>query len=290
MVDFRDPHAYAQALITLLKDPALREQLGMNAYFRTRNMAWENVALEYLKLFSKHSDAIALESEHKRFPRVNLSHLFRMTDNFGIIQFAKLSLPDISSGYTLDDNARALIVACLCHGKYKPKEELCKRIEVYLSFIEFVMGKDGRFCNYVRPDRKVDTVFNEKENLDDANGRAFWALAVCVVTDTLPQQILDKARALLKKKLEHYRMFESPRSVAFHVKGFCLILEKMREFEGPDLAQLIISHCDRLVSLYRAVSSPQWQWFENYLTSSNAVLSEALILGYKHTRNSEYFD
>lgn len=290
LVDFRDPHAYAQALITFLKDHALREQLGMNSYFRTRNMIWENVALEYLKLFSKHSDAIAQGGEHKRFPHVNLSHLFRLTDNFGIIQFAKLSLPDISSGYTLDDNARALIVACLCYGEYKQKEKLRKRIEKYLGFIEFVMGKDGRFCNYVRPDRKLDTAFNEKNNFDDANGRAFWALAVCVLTDTLPQQILDKARALLKKNLEYYRMFESPRSVAFHVKGFCLLLENMREWQGPDLAQLIISHCDRLVSLYRAVASPQWQWFENYLTYSNAVLSEALILGYKHTGNSEYFD
>ena len=290
LVDFRDPPAYAQALITLLKGPALREQLGMNSYFRTRNMTWENVALEYLKLFSKYSDAIAQGSEHKRFPRVNLNHLFRLTDNFGIIQFAKLSLPDIPSGYTLDDNARALIAACLCYDKYKHKEELCKRIEVYLSFTEFVMGGDGQFCNYVRPDRKVDTALNAKENPEDANGRAFWALAVCAVTDTLPQRILDKARALLKKRLEHYHIFESPRSVAFHVKGFCLILEKMREFEGPDLAQLIISHCDRLVSLYRAVSSPQWEWFENYLTYSNAVLPEALILGNKHTGNSEYFD
>ena len=290
LVDFRNPHAYAQALIAFLKDPALRQQLGMNSYFRTRNMTWENVALEYLKLFSNHSDAIAQGSAQKKFPRVNLSHLFRLTDNFGIIQFAQLSLPDIPSGYTLDDNARALIVACLYYREYKQKEELCKRIEVYLSFIEFVMGEDGQFYNYVRPDKKIDTAFNAKENLDDANGRAFWALAVCAVTDTLPQRILDRARALIKKRLEHYHMFESPRSVAFHVKGFCLLLEKMQEFNGLDFRQLIISHCDRLVSLYRGVSSPQWEWFENYLTYSNAVLPEALILGHKHTGNSEYFD
>ncbi len=290
LVDFRNPHAYAQALITLLKDPALREQLGKNAYFRTRNMTWENVALEYLKLFSRHSDDIAQESEHKRFPRINLSYLFRLTDDFGIIQFAKLSLPDISSGYTLDDNARALIVACLCYGEHKQKEELRKRIEVYLGFIEFVMGKDSGFCNYVRSDRKFDCELNQKENLDDASGRAFWALAMCAVTDTLPQQILDKARALLQKKLEHYHIFESPRSIAFHVKGFSLLLAKMRQWEGVDLTQSIISHCDRLVSLYRAVSSAEWQWFENYLTYSNAVLPEALICGYTHTGNSEYFD
>ncbi|MBU1912855.1 MAG: glycosyltransferase [Candidatus Omnitrophica bacterium] len=290
LVDFRNPSAYAQALITLLKDPAMREQLAKNAYFRTRNMTWENVTLEYLKLFSKHSDAIAGASERKRAPRVNIAHLFRLTDDFGIVQFAKLSLPDISSGYTLDDNARALIVACLCYKEYKQKKELLKRIEAYLGFIEFTLGKDGRFCNYVQPDRKIDTALNEKENLDDANGRAFWALSVRAVTDSLPQRILDKARALIKKRLEQYRMFESPRSVAFNVKGFSLLLAKLRQWEGPDFMQLVISHCDRLVSLYRAVSSPQWQWFENYLTYSNAVLPEVLILGHTHTGNSDYLD
>ncbi len=33
----------------------------------------------------------------------------RMTDSFGMIQFAKITEPDPSSGYTTDDNARALV-------------------------------------------------------------------------------------------------------------------------------------------------------------------------------------
>ena len=165
-VNFRDSGSYAEAIIRLLKDSSLREQLGKNVYFRTRNMTWENVTLEYLKLFSKYSRDIAEVSERKKIPRVNLNHVLRLTDDFGVMQFARLSLPDISSGYTLDDNARALIVACLCYGKLggaikaaypdKQKSELLKRIEVYLRFIEFVLGEDRIFCNYVRPDRSID--------------------------------------------------------------------------------------------------------------------------------------
>ncbi|MFH1458093.1 MAG: glycosyltransferase, partial [Candidatus Omnitrophota bacterium] len=300
LVNFRDSGSYAEAIMRLLKDPSLREQLGKNAYFRTRNMTWENVALEYSKLFSKYSSDISEVSERKKIPRVNLNHIFRLTDNFGIIQFARLSLPDISSGYTLDDNARALIVACLYYGELqgafkavysdKQKSELLKRIEVYLRFIEFVLGEDGLFCNYVRPDRTIDIEFNKKDNLDDANGRVLWALAVSVTTDSLPQGLRDKALSLLKRRIEKYNMFESPRSSAFHVKGFCLLCKKIKEIEGKDLMKLIITHCDRLVSLYRGVSSEDWQWFENYLTYSNAVLPEALILGHEHTNNSEYLD
>ena len=112
LVNFKDPASYTEALLALLKDPLRREQLGKNAYFRTRNMTWDNVALEYSKLFSEHSRDIAEVSKYKKIPRVNLNHLFRLTDDFGIIQFARFSLPDISSGYTVDDNARALIAAC----------------------------------------------------------------------------------------------------------------------------------------------------------------------------------
>jgi len=300
LVNFRDPDSYAEALIKLLKDSILREQLGKNAYFRTRNMTWENVALKYLKLFSKYSREIAEVSEHKKIPRINLNHMFRLTDDFGIIQFSRLSLPDISSGYTLDDNARALIVACLCYGELgraiktafldKQKSDLLKRIEVYLRFIEFVLGDDGILYNYVKSDRTIDIELNKKENLDDANGRALWALAVAAAADSLPDSVRNKALFLLKKRMEKYNMFESPRAAAFHVKGLCPLLKKKMDIDGKDLEKILIIHCDRLVSLYRGVSSEDWQWFENYLTYSNAVFPEALILGYEQTRNSEYLE
>ncbi|MFH0763916.1 MAG: glycosyltransferase [Candidatus Omnitrophota bacterium] len=300
LVNFKDPDSYAEAIMRLLKDSSLREQLGKNAYFRTRNMTWENIAVEYSKLFSKYSGEIAEVSERKKIPRINISHLFRLTDDFGIIQFARLSLPDISSGYTLDDNARAMIAACLCYGELgrafkavypdKQKSELLKLIEAYLRFIEFVLREDRVFCNYVRSDRSIDIELNKKDNLDDANGRALWALAAVAAADHLPESARNKALSLLKKRIERHGMFESPRAIAFYVKGVSLLLKKMREIEGEDLKKLLASRCDRLVSLYRAVSSGEWQWFENYLTYSNAVLPEALILGHEYTGNREYLD
>ncbi|GAE87950.1 glycosyltransferase [Acetivibrio straminisolvens JCM 21531] len=34
-------------------------------------------------------------------------HIFRMTDDTGMLQHSKYSLPDPNHGYTTDDNARA---------------------------------------------------------------------------------------------------------------------------------------------------------------------------------------
>ncbi len=295
LVHFKDPASYTGALLNLLQDPLRREQLGKNAYFRTRSMTWDNVALEYSKLFSKYSSDIAAVSQHKKIPRVNLNHFFRLTDDFGIIQFAQLSLPDISSGYTVDDNARALIVACSCYdnlGKVfktfspdKRKTELLKRIEIYLHFIGFVLGEDGLFYNYVKADRTIDLEFNQKENLEDANGRTLWALAATAATDSLPESIKQKALALLKKRMEYSQMVESPRATAFYIKGLCLFLKTQKDFQ-----EILVRHCDRLMSLYRGVATKEWQWFETYLSYSNAVFPEALLLGHQQTGNSEYLE
>jgi glycosyltransferase involved in cell wall biosynthesis len=300
LVNFKDPASYAESLLNLLKDPLRREQMGKNAYFRTRNMTWDNVALEYSKLFSRYSSDIAKVSKHKKIPRVNLNHLFRLTDDFGIIQFAQLSLPDISSGYTVDDNARALIATCSYYdelGKVfktfspdKRKSELLKRIEIYLHFIGFVLGEDGLFYNYVTPDRTIDLEFNKKENLEDANGRTLWALAVTATTDSLPEGVRDKALSLLKKRIEHPLMIESPRATAFYVKGLCLLLKNTKEIRRKDFHEMLVRYCDRLMSLYRGVASAEWEWFENYLTYSNAVCPEALLLGHRETGNSEYLE
>ena len=53
LVDFKNPEAYAESLLTLLADASLRQQLGKNAYFRTRNMIWPNVAIAYLRFFAR---------------------------------------------------------------------------------------------------------------------------------------------------------------------------------------------------------------------------------------------
>ncbi len=292
---FRDPASYTACLLDLLKDPVRREQLGKNAYFRTRNMTWDNIALEYSKLFSKHSADIADVSQHKKIPRVNVNHLFRLTDDFGIIQFARLSSPDISSGYTVDDNARALIVACSYYDKLgkvyksfspeKRKNQLLKRIEIYLNFIGFVAGENGHFYNYVRPDRTIDREMNQKENLEDANGRTLWALAAAAATPSLPEGIRHKALSLLGTRMKHSQTLESPRATAFYIKGLCLLVKT-----HADLREILVRHCDRLVSLYRGIATEEWRWFEPYLTYSNAVFPEALLLAHAETGNTDYLE
>ncbi len=51
LVGFKDPDQIAEAIIRVLGDPALKEQLETAAYTYGRRAAWFNVAVEYLSLF-----------------------------------------------------------------------------------------------------------------------------------------------------------------------------------------------------------------------------------------------
>ncbi|MBI2328545.1 MAG: glycosyltransferase [Chloroflexi bacterium] len=298
VVDFRNSQAYADAILRLLEDEKLRLQLGENAYFRTRNMTWANVALQYARVFSEYAPGLAHISEQKSLPRIKLNHLIHLTDTFGIVQFANLTRRDVSSGYTLDDNARALAVTALYWGKLgssaedpsvaKQKRELLKLVNTYLGFISFVAQSDGLFQNFVNSDGTLDNVSNQRVDLEEANARAIYALALTATTASLPKTIRQRAFDLLQKRLRSGIFFNSPRAIARCIKAFCILLDGKGHIEGIDLKGTLRSYCDRLVELYQAVSQADWQWFETYLTYSNGVMPEALLLGYRALRDERY--
>ena len=102
-------------------------------------------------------------------PDINLDHIKKLTTDFGIIQFSKINKPDILSGYTVDDNARALIAFCQ-HYELTADESDLDFIRKYFRFIQFCQQPGGNFLNYV-DDQFHFTPQNDIENLEDSNGR-----------------------------------------------------------------------------------------------------------------------
>ncbi|MBI4283600.1 MAG: glycosyltransferase [Chloroflexi bacterium] len=298
VVDFRNPQAYAEAILQLLEDEEYRQQLGRNAYFRTRNMTWPNVALQYAKVFAEHAPSLTETIERKSLPRVKLNHLIHLTDSFGIVQFAELNRRDVASGYTLDDNASALAVAALYYGKLgaftrnpttaREKRQLLRLINTYLDFIGFVIKPDGHFQNFVKGNRTLGDARNRQNNLEETDTRAIYALAVTAAANALPKAIKQKAFDLLQKRLRSGISFSSPRAIARCIKGLYVLVDRRVPIEGIDLIGTLKSHCDRLVKLYQAASHTDWQWFESYLAYSNGVMPEALLLGYRATGDEKY--
>ena len=284
LIDFKKSQAFTDSIIKLLSNDQLRLQMGKNAYFRTRHMTWENVVLSYIKYFTQFVPE--LSKEQRRLPSIKLAHLVKLTDNFGIIQFAKLTEPDISSGYTLDDNARALIVVATHYKKLMNTSSL-KLISIYLNFVSHVAKPDGYFNNYVNSNRSINETRNLQENSEDSSARGLYALALVSTTSQIPKHLKHQAHYFFEQSFQKNVAFTSPRAIAFYIKALYCLLSKWRE---NNIISVLRYNCEQLMTLYEKSHSPNWEWFESYLTYSNAVLPEALLLGYKITRDPRYLE
>lgn len=280
--DFRNAGQLSDSVNRLLNDNSLRKNLSSNTLEKIVSTVWENSATAHASLFHKIAyNAIKLQYN---LPVINLDHMKHMTTDTGIIQFSKNNQPDIRTGYTLDDNARALVATCM-YFKLTKDEESLDDIRKYLGYIKHCQQPGGDFLNYTDHENNF-TNQNKVVNLDDANGRAIWALGYVVsLFGYLPLRILSEAETILEKSLLHVETIHSTRAMAFAIKGLfhfeCTI-------KVPGNLTLVKTLANRLVQMYRHESNPAWEWFEGYLTYANSILPEAMLYAWLLTGEPVY--
>ncbi len=280
--DFRDSGQLAKGVVHLLNNEPLRRSIIINTLQKIVSTAWENSAVMHAKLFEKITGTG--EAVKYNLPQINLAHLNLMTTETGIIQFSKLNHPDLDSGYTLDDNARALVAISMYY-KMTGYEQNIIDIRKYLAFIGSCQQKDGNFLNYMDADLQF-TSQNEDVNLDDSNGRAIWALGYLIsLKEVLPADIHSLAKAIFERSLPHISKVYSTRSMAFAIKG---LYYYNRTNPSHTAVELIRTFADRLSKMYHHESNINWEWYESYLTYANSVLPEAMLLAWSVTGENLY--
>jgi glycosyltransferase involved in cell wall biosynthesis len=282
IIDFKNSKQLAKGAIYLLNDDELRKRISLNTLHKIVPSAWENSAISHALLFKK---TLGLNfSLQYELPPINLSHITQLTTDFGILQFAKINRPDLESGYTLDDNARALIALCM-HYDLKQAESDLFLIKKYIRFIDYCIQPDGKFLNYINK-KKIFTSQNNETNLEDANGRAVWALGFVIsLTDILPDEIIADAEKTLNKSLSKLSKIHSTRAMAFIIKGLFLSQKKCKQ---PKRIELCETLAKRMVQMYRHEANDEWNWFESYLTYGNGLLPEALLCAWLLTEKNIY--
>jgi len=280
--DFCNSQQLADGILRLLNDEPLRRNISSNTLEKIVSTAWENSAVAHAMLFEKIAgDTITIRYN---LPSINLSHLKLMTTPTGIIQFSKINQPKISSGYTLDDNARAMISMCM-YFKLTGDEESINYIRTYLSFIKRCLQPAGDFLNYVDKDCKFSDQ-NKTVNLDDANGRAVWALGYLIsLQGLLSGEIISEAKTILEKSLPRIGTMHSTRAMAFTIKGLYYYHGTLR---SPEIVVLVKTFANRLVQMYKHESNEKWEWFESYLTYANSILPEAMLYAWLLTGETIY--
>ena len=288
LVKFKNYKEIEAALFELLKEEQKINLFKKNAYLYSRRMTWQNVALAYFQIFNNFAKIIP--REQGKLPSVNLGHLRTLTDDFGMIQFASHTKPDLNSGYCLDDNSRAMLV-CLTIYKNKPQKIYLELIIKYLKFIKFTQRSNGRFYNFVS---RYKTIIDKAES-EDSFGRTIWALGYLFTVKGLPEKIIKQAQVIFKKAVNNLDEITPPRALAFSINGLAQALNseiflRERIFYLAQLKKM----ADKLVKKYnQQISRPKnkakgWRWFEDYLTYSNYKLPEALLSAFAVAGDKAY--
>ena len=213
-------------------------------------------------------------------PPIRLDFLKALTDDTGILQHTKYSIPNRKEGYTTDDNARALI-ACIKFLQLHDDSYVRKLANTYLSFLFHMQKPDGKFHNLLSYDRG----FLDDIGSEECMGRSLWACGYAILTN-LSKGIKHTSKEIFDKGFRNASSFKSLRAKAFTILGLCYYYEAFPY--DQNLSKNIVSLTDQLLHSYQRVSSPDWCWFEPYLTYVNARLSQALFRAYDIVGDKRY--
>lgn len=283
---FKDHGALSQILLSLLESPEKLQSVRDASVEFAQSMVWPRIGAEYLALIEQTlrdlpssrrigpSHPPGESTVATSLPELCLDHLARMTDDTGIIQHATYSVPLRASGYCVDDNARALLVAVHAD-RLQGAPETRELVTTYLGYLYGSQEPDGSFRNFMTYARVVES----DPPSDDCTGRAIWSLGV---TAHLAQDEGCRllARQMFKNALPHVREL-GPRGTAQVILGLVSMLAADPEIEG--IRALLDELVARLMQVYRDGSREAWRWFEPTLSYDNALLPLALFAAYNVT-------
>jgi glycosyltransferase involved in cell wall biosynthesis len=293
IVPFGNAAAIGKEIARLLTDRPRRQAMRERAYAISRSMTWEHTAERYLAAFEHARQGDWLKVIARTGPvaiahspaasDMQLGHFLSMCDDTGLYQHAVHSVPDRAHGYCVDDNARALLVACALNnpGEKRLSEVLTAR---FAAFVQHAWNPDTRrFRNFMGFNR----TWLEDRGSEDSHGRTLWALGECARRDASPSR-RRWAVALFAEALPTVKDFHSPRAFAFTLlglDGYCAAVPDDRS--AREIRHLLAG---RLMSGLASVETPDWTWFEEGLAYDNARLPQALMLTGLATQTPDYVD
>lgn len=294
LVPFGDAAGIGNAIAQLLTDDPRRQAMRERAYAASRSMTWERTAERYMTAFENarqghwlkliaRTEPDAIAPPGPAAPAMQTGHLLSMCDDTGLFQHAVHSVPDRSHGYCVDDNARALLLACALNepGEQPLADVLTAR---FAAFVQHAWNPDtGRFRNFMGFNR----TWLEDKGSEDSHGRTLWALGEAARGDASPSR-RRWATALFAQALTTAESFRSPRAWAFTLLG----LDAYCAAAPDDLHATEVRHslADRLMSCLAFVETPDWVWFEGGLAYDNARLPQALMMTGMATQTPGYVD
>lgn len=288
LAEFNSDESFADNIVAACTDPVRAVRMRKAAYRFGRDFTWSSIGDAYARLFAGVVDRGSNSSSARPIspsglcPKLPLwDHLVAMTDDTGVFQHAKYSVPDRSHGYCTDDVARSLLVACR-DLRLSREPTWLHNARSWTSFLYHAFDREtGRMRNFMSFERR----WLEKTGSEDSHARSVWAtgyVAAHCPDDGCSRTCFE----LFHELLPALAKFRSPRAWAYSILGIAEYLSKYEgDLEAKKTGALL---ADRLVDLYNKAAEGDWRWFEPVVAYDNAKLSEALLRASSWDDESRY--
>ena len=157
-----------------------------------------------------------------RYQDAPFRHLYRLTDQIGILEHAKGIMPRHEHGYCVDDVARGLVVVCR---EPSPPPELITLGRRYLYFLGQAQAPGGQFRNRLGYDRR----WRDEPGTEDCWGRALWGLGTAAARGPT-EGIREESFARFERSAQVSSAW--PHAMAFAALGAAEILDRSPGHSG----------------------------------------------------------
>ena len=283
LVPFGDAGAIGVEIAKLLTNDVLRQAMRKRAYSSSRSMTWERTAERYMSVFENagrrhrlktiaRSDTSTLLRDSRAPPEMQLGHFLSMCDDTGLFQHAVHSVPDRAHGYCVDDNARALLVACALNnpGEQRLPEVLTAR---FAAFVQHAWNPDTQAISQFHGLQSLLAGGRGIGGQPRANALGAWA---CARSPTPTCRGAHGPRRCFPKRCRRSKAFVRRVRGRLCCSGSMLIARPFRTIVRATRLRAMLA--DRLIRLSTRSRRDDWVWFEDGLAYDNARLPQALIL------------
>ena len=144
-------------------------------------------------------------------------------------------------------------------------------LTTYMAFTFHAQNDDGTMRNFMSYQRD----FLDNVGSDEALGRTLWACGYTSGALYLPENVREVAHVIFERAAIHATNRLSLRGIAYCLLGFCYSKES---FEGAK--ERIRALAAEILRNYEDTRAPDWEWFEDFMSYSNARLPQAMLLAY----------
>ncbi len=200
--------------------------------------------------------------------RPKLDHVRRLFGKHGIIQFSKGDVPDLDSGFCLDDNVRLLILAVALR-REEPHHPFA--IEAGNAVFDFIVASSREAPLYHNMMDQYGQ-FYDRFASPESIGRLIWSLGI-VMRDSNDPRWLARAQREMQKAMLAVPALSSEHARAFASLGWSAAVEAGEvQYRAPLRAVAEAMHFE-----FERNATAEWQWVLPELTYDKARLPEALL-------------